>query len=365
MPCYFKTYQSKRLSTGWEKFHQGIRKYHLYSPDDDVIPGLLKDLNRNPFVDVDMKEGGTQLKLIITFQDEGIALLKPMRFPRTQETLINHFYFTDYERHNAEIAAFHLDRALGFYRVPPTTGRLVNISSELKKFADRKLAKTFFYSPAGNLCFHGSCSYYCDTSHAICGQPDTLEVSLATFLPPEEVADRKTWRNPWKRSYSKHRKAYWEVYDDLCEKVRNRPPYNKGRRLLDLMDLTVFDFIIGNMDRHHYETFIEFGNDTFPIHMDHGRAFGKPNKDEMTIIAPVLQCCLIRYSTYMKLVKFYIGPQKLSEVWRHFADSESIAPILLRPHLIAMDRRVTIILQIIEKCLQDNPVDKVIVDDGI
>lgn len=30
------------------------------------------------------KDGGTQLKLIVTFKGGGQAMLKPMRFPRTQ-----------------------------------------------------------------------------------------------------------------------------------------------------------------------------------------------------------------------------------------------------------------------------------------
>ena len=30
---------------------------------------------------------------------------------------------------------------------------------------------------------------------------------------------------------------------------------------------------IGNMDRHHYETFEKFGNNTFMLHLDNGRAY--------------------------------------------------------------------------------------------
>lgn len=90
------------------------------------------------------------------------------------------------------------------------TGRTLNMTSEIYHLASSELLKTFFVSPAGNLCFHGKCSYYCDTAHAICGSPDMLEGSFAAFLPTKTFAPRKVWRHPWRRSYHKRRKAQWQ-----------------------------------------------------------------------------------------------------------------------------------------------------------
>ncbi|XP_071052238.1 extracellular serine/threonine protein CG31145 [Onthophagus taurus] len=346
-----KKIELRKNATVLEHFHQRISQHELYPADDDLVEQLLRLMANEPILHVSQKTGGTQIKLIIDYPNGLQALFKPMRFPRDQQTLPNHFYFTDYERHNAEIAAFHLDRLLGFRRAMPVTGRLLNMTTELYQKADGELLKTFFVSPSDNLCFHGKCTYYCDTSHAICGNPDSLEGSFATFLPPKEMAVRKVWRHPWRRSYHKRRKAQWETESNYCSLVREIPPYDKGRRLYDLMDMSVFDFLIGNMDRHHYETFRIFGNDTFPLHLDHGRGFGKPFFDELSILAPVLQCCMLRQSTLETLLKYHNGPVHLSEAMRRSMAKDPITPILWEPHLEALDRRVEIILRGIRDCL--------------
>lgn len=182
---------------------------------------------------------------------------------------------------------------------------------------------------------------------------------------------------------------------------------------------------VGNLDRHHYETFRDFGNVTFHMHLDNGRAwvivspnilanklsnyklkkknkqtnywylhkclivvilykrcfvclivvilytrcfvlsrFGKSYKDDLSILAPLYQCCVIRYSTFIKLSKFYLGPEKLSNSLRKSLNKDSLRPILLEPHLIALDRRVVLILKEIAKCLEKGiEVENVIVDD--
>lgn len=50
----------------------------------------------------------------------------------------------------------------------------------------------------------------------------------------------------------------WEMDNNYCEYVKNSEFYMKTQNkhlLLDLMEMSVFDFLIDNGDRHHYEFF--------------------------------------------------------------------------------------------------------------
>uniref|UniRef100_U3KD75 FAM20 C-terminal domain-containing protein n=1 Tax=Ficedula albicollis TaxID=59894 RepID=U3KD75_FICAL len=349
----------------WLKFHVGITRYELYPRRDPLLPTLLRDLATQRIVSSVQKSGGTQLKLIMTFPNYGQALFKPMKQTRDQETPIDFFYFSDFERHNAEIAAFHLDRILDFRRIPPVSGRLVNITKEIRDITtDKKLAKTFFISPAGNVCFYGECSYYCSTEHALCGKPDQLEGSMAALLPDKTLAKRRSWRSPWRRSYHKSRKAEWELNPNYCAQVRETPPYDRGHRLLDLIDMTILDFLMGNMDRHHYETFEKFGNDTFLLHLDNGRGFGTHSRDEPSILAPLQQCCSIKKSTYLRLQLLATQPYRLSDVLREALAADPLAPVLAEPHLRALDRRLAKVLVAVGHCLaRAARQEEVLVDD--
>ncbi|XP_013910396.1 PREDICTED: extracellular serine/threonine protein kinase FAM20C-like, partial [Thamnophis sirtalis] len=331
--------QNHSANPAWLSFYAGINRYELYARHDPSRHDLMKDLAKQKIISSVQKPGGTQLKLIMTFPNHGEALFKPMKQTRDQETSADFFYFSDFERHNAEISAFHLDRILDFRRIPPVSGRLVNISEDIRDITtDKKLFKTFFISPAGNICFFGECSYYCSTEHALCGKPDQLEGSMAALLPDKIIAGRQSWRNPWRRSYSKIKKAEWELNENYCAKIRKTPPYNNTARLLNLIDMTMLDFLMGNMDRHHYETFEKFGNHTFYLHLDNGRGFGRHSHDEMSILTPLRQCCIIKKSTFLRLQLLATEPFRLSDVMRESLASDPLSPVLSEPHLEALDR---------------------------
>lgn len=86
--------------------------------------------------------------------------------------------------------------------------------------------------------------------------------------------------------------------------------------------------------------------------------------DEFSILQPLIQCCRIRYSTLQKLLKLYLGPEKLSDLLDESMKDDPVYPILTRGHLEAVDRRVLHILRAVYKCVQKYSVDIVVVDDG-
>ncbi|XP_055938171.1 extracellular serine/threonine protein CG31145-like [Argiope bruennichi] len=351
----FSTESRDNLTT-MQRFQNKISIHDLYEKNDPDVDVLLEKMATMKIKHIVEYPKGTQLKLIVTFDDGSQALLKPMRFERKTETNPNHFYFTDFERHNSEIAAFHLDRILGFRRCPPVTGRKMNLKMDLYDNAEKELKKTFFISPADNICFHGNCKQYCDTGHAICGQPAIMEVSLAALL----LLERKKWKNPWRRSYSKRNPmAEWETNNLYCQVVRQQALYNNSKRLADLMDIFILDFLIGNMDRHTYETFTQFGNDSFILHLDQGRGFGRANHDELSILTPLKQCCFLHSSTFHRLVDLQHSDIKLSSQMRCSLFKDALFPILSEAHLEALDRRLQIILHTIRECLQKQGMNNV------
>lgn len=44
---------------------------------------------------------------------------------------------------------------------------------------------------------------------------------------------------------SRYKKALWETNPDYCDKVKETPPFNEGRVLIDLIELHIFDFLQG------------------------------------------------------------------------------------------------------------------------
>ncbi|XP_042887224.1 glycosaminoglycan xylosylkinase-like [Penaeus japonicus] len=136
----------------------------------------------------------------------------------------------------------------------------------------------------------------------------------------------------------------WESDENYCEEVLSG---NLADKILDLVDISVLDFLIQNTDRHHCLYVGEKTNGSMaPI--DHGRGFGDPHIDYMDIMAPVLQCCRIRAATYERLVLLSGGGMSLA--LQELLALDPVAPVLTRAHLRATDRRVTHLLAALSAC---------------
>lgn len=104
------------------------------------------------------------------------------------------------------------------------------------------------------------------------GDNDLLEATAILWLPSK--VKLKSNRNPWQRTYKKNVYAQWETDDNFCNNLQKQNQVYRirrgKRRLLDLVDASIFDFLISNGDRHHYEV-IDGSSDAAVLLLDNGK----------------------------------------------------------------------------------------------
>nr|XP_002122861.4 glycosaminoglycan xylosylkinase [Ciona intestinalis] len=265
-----------------------VNERQIYPYQHPELAAILKLMASAKIMKADALPKGTQIKLLLVLEGGQRVVFKQKRYAR--DHIIEGKPYDGYDRHNAEIAAFHLDRILDYRRSPLVVGRVVNLKTEIMPVATTRLLDTF-REKDGNICYFGVC-LYCNEKNMACGDGDVIEGSVTLWLPEKWSVFEKL-RHPYQRTYVDNRMARWEKDETYCEKVvKHQPPYDRGTRLLDVADAAVFDYLIGNADRHHYEIFKNKSKDAMLLMLDNAKSFGNPSHHEPSILAPLRQCCM-------------------------------------------------------------------------
>ncbi|XP_012541699.1 glycosaminoglycan xylosylkinase isoform X2 [Monomorium pharaonis] len=294
-------------NNNWPDAHQ------LIPPAAPELGTILEVLRKSRVIRADNAPLGTQLKLVLNLENNVKALFKPQWYSR--DAIIHGPVYHGKDRHNAEVVAFHLSSLLALRRVPLTVIRKPD---------------------------------------PVCGTGDVLEGALIFWLP--RYLRLVKHRHPWQRTYKRNKLAAWEVDEGYCDKVKDSKAYSpqSSSRLLDLIDTAIFDFLMDNGDRHHYELAQNNFHNPAVLLIDNGKSLGNPDVDHLDILAPLYQCCMIHKTTWDRLRLFSGGSLSivLSRLLAHEAEMSDVSPLITEAHLSAMDRRLLTVYAVIENCLK-------------
>ncbi|KAG5345218.1 XYLK xylosylkinase, partial [Acromyrmex charruanus] len=331
-------------NNNWPDAHQ------LIPPAAPELGTILEVLRRSKIVRADNAPLGTQLKLMLNLENDIKALFKPQWYAR--DTILHGPVYHGKDRHNAEVVAFHLSSLLALRRVPLAVIRKLDLKEEIGNHATPALYATM-YQEGNNTCLYGVC-HYCSPADPVCGTGDVLEGTLIFWLP--RYLRLVKHRHPWQRTYKRNKLAAWEIDEDYCDKVKDSKAYSpqSSSRLLDLIDTAIFDFLMDNGDRHHYELAQNNFHNPAVLLIDNGKSLGNPDVDHLDILAPLYQCCMIHKTTWDRLRLFSGGSLgiALGRLLAHEAVMSDVSPLITKAHLNAMDRRLLTVYAVIENCLK-------------
>ncbi|XP_047483031.1 glycosaminoglycan xylosylkinase-like [Penaeus chinensis] len=340
--------QRKMTDEPWALADKWATTESLVPEPASGLGDVLAALSTAPITAADVGRGGTQLKLFLILEGRQAVVFRPMSCQMSGvnccsggHDIIYDDIYGGPDRPEGEIAAFHLSRLLGLRMTPLTAGRSVSLRRDILPVSTERLSSTFLTGNEGQMCFYGICTF-CNKNESVCENFNSLEGSVTMWMPERLVLEEII--HPWHRTYMKNAFAKWENNESFCEIVLQR---NHSQKLLHLMDAAVFDFLIQNGDRHHYNS-LAGSSDSPVVLLDNGKSFSDAGLDHMDVLAPVLQCCRLRRSMYARLVLLSGGG--LSRALRELLGLDPLAPLLADAHLRALDRRLEHVLAALSAC---------------
>lgn len=270
----------------WDQTEKWNSEYSLFPHENGTAGKLLHAIQTSSIALVDNAPKGTQLKLLLLLEGKRKLYFKPKRY--NLEHIISGNIYSGYDRHNSEVFAYYLAMVLNFRWIAPSVIRHVHLHNDIVPVATVGLKRTMIKHESGTMCIYGKC-FYCRTNETVCPDNNGVIEGAAILYLDRQF---KVQKSPWRRSYTT-KKMEWEMDNEFCKKAKG---IISTKRLLNLIDVAIFDFLIQNGDRHRFEVY----KDQILL-LDNGKGLGNPMVDELDILAPLYQCCMLTPSTWQNL----------------------------------------------------------------
>ncbi|XP_063616555.1 glycosaminoglycan xylosylkinase homolog [Cydia splendana] len=327
---------SDNIQDDWPDLSQVGTGSSLYPHKNGVAGQMLHAMKTAPIVLVDNAPKGTQLKLLLLLEGKQKLYFKPKRYER--DHIIHGSIVAGFDRHNSEVFAYYLAMTLNFTWIPPSVIRKIHVDREIVSVATIGLKRTMIRNGNGGRCIYGKC-FYCKINETVC--PDNKgEIEGAAILYLDKPFQFQVFKSPWHRNYRDSKLMEWQRDNDFCKKVTGTL---STKRILDLVDISIFDFLIQNGDRHRYEMY----KDRILL-LDNGKGLGNPAIDELDILAPLYQCCILRLTTWKYLELLSGG--SLTETIKLMSEFQG-GNLVTEDHFKAMERRLLKVYATVQYCI--------------
>lgn len=346
----------ERLVEHKTKFNSELSVYksdNIMEKSDTLFAGLIQstffiriaNVTKAEFINV-----GTQPKLLLQLDNSKSVLFKPKWYSSRWKT---ENACSSFDRHSGEIVAYHLSLILGFVTVSPTCGRVLDMEKDIVSVGGTQFSSSFYRNRNKRLCMKLPCKY-CQAP--MCSLEDgTIRGSFSLWMNKSF----QSLENPWGATCTQQSEQHWLDNPSYCSSILKNETFSRNNLYLDIIDISIFDFLIDNVDRHHLQYDITLDGRFKFILFDNGKSLANPDKDHIHLLAPLYQCCTIKKDTFIILEKLF-KKQLLSRLLNESIKFDQLYQDIANDHYLAIDRRLGKVIAIVKTCIDFNHINKVL-----